>query len=95
MADERSRGVNLDLSEGRLEIRAQTADVGEALEYIPVEYKGDPVQIGFNAQCCLDFLNTVSTERVSFSLSDNESPALFHPEGDEDYRYIVMPMRLM
>jgi DNA polymerase-3 subunit beta len=40
MADERSHGVKLQLKEGKLTITAQSADVGEGKEVIPVEYKG-------------------------------------------------------
>jgi DNA polymerase-3 subunit beta len=97
MADERSHGVKIDLSSGKLSITAQSADVGEAKEVIPLDYSGDSLSIGFNAQYVLDFLGVVGTDEVLFEFKDEQSPALLRPSGDEqsDYKYVVMPMRLL
>jgi DNA polymerase-3 subunit beta len=97
MADERSHGVKFELSAGRLSITSQTADVGEAREMIPIDYEGEALSIGFNATYLLDFLNVAGTERVAFEFKDEQSPALLRPvaDDDRDYRYVVMPMRLM
>lgn len=97
MADERSHGVKVDLSAGKLGISSQSADVGEAKETIPLDYSGESVSIGFNAAYLLEFLNVVSTDDVLLELKDEQSPALLRPLGDEefDYKYVVMPMRLL
>lgn len=97
MADERSHGVKVDLSNGKLSITSQSADVGEAKELIPLDYAGDNLSIGFNAQYVLDFLGVVGTDEVLFEFRDEQSPALLRPSGDgqSDYKYVVMPMRLL
>ena len=97
MADERSHGVKFDLSSGRLNITSQSADVGEARETIPVDYNGDSMNIGFNAQYLLEFLGVAGTEEIILEFKDEQSPALMRPSGDGqyDYRYVVMPMRLV
>jgi DNA polymerase-3 subunit beta len=97
MADERSHAVKFELSSGRLNITSQSADVGEAKEVIPIDYSGEDMSIGFNAQYLLDFLGVVGTDEVAFDFKDEQSPALLKPRGDEqyDYRYVVMPMRLL
>src|SRR6185295_14141663 len=48
MADERSHGVKVELSAGKLSITSQSADVGEAKEVIPLDYNGEGLSIGFN-----------------------------------------------
>jgi DNA polymerase-3 subunit beta len=55
------------------------------------------VTIGFNAQYLLDFLNNLSAEEILFEFKDEQSPALMKPaKGDGyDYKYVVMPMRLL
>jgi DNA polymerase-3 subunit beta len=60
-----------------------------------VDYDGETVDIGFNAQYLLDFLSAVGTEEVVLELRDAESQGLLRPAGDGegDYRYVVMPMR--
>jgi DNA polymerase-3 subunit beta len=97
MADERSHGVKVDLAAAKLGISSQSADVGEAKETIPLDYTGESVSIGFNAAYLLEFLNVVSTDDVLLELKDEQSPALLRPSGDEefDYKYVVMPMRLL
>lgn len=97
MADERSHGVKVELTNGKLSITSQSADVGEAKEVIPLEYSGDNLSIGFNAQYVLDFLAVVGTDEVLFEFKDEQSPALLRPSGDgkSDYKYVVMPMRLL
>src|SRR2546423_1050613 len=40
--------LRLRFSEGSLEISAQTPDIGEASEALPVPFNGEPLEIGFN-----------------------------------------------
>jgi DNA polymerase-3 subunit beta len=96
LSSERSRAVRLSLSSGKLELGASSPDLGEARESLPVEYGGEVLEIGFNAQYLVDFLMTVGSETVSLELRDHESQGLFRPAGDGavDHRYVVMPMRL-
>ena len=97
MADERSHGIKYELGQGRLNISSQSADVGESREAIAVDYSGEDLTIGFNAQYLLDFLGVVATDEIVFELKDEQSPALMRPAGEEGehYRYVVMPMRLL
>src|ERR1044072_1439247 len=97
MADERSHGVKFELNTGKLNITSQSADVGEAKEVIPVDYNGETTNIGFNANYLLEFLGVVGTDEVMLELKDEQSPALMRPSGDGqyDYRYVIMPMRLL
>src|SRR5262249_32022098 len=97
MADERSHGVKFDLSKGRLNILAQSADIGEDRESIPLDYNGEKLNIGFNANYLMEFFGVVGTDEVIFEFKDEQSPALIRPsgEGEYDYKYVVMPMRLI
>jgi DNA polymerase-3 subunit beta len=96
MADDRSRAIRLQFQPGVLNISAQTAEEGEARESIEVEYDGAEVEIGFNAQYLMDFLNVQSEGSISFEFKDGNAAAQMRPTdaGDYDYKYIVMPMRI-
>jgi DNA polymerase III subunit beta len=96
LSSERSRAVKLSLNPDRLDLAASSPDLGEARESLAAEYKGDSVEIGFNAQYLLDFLGVAGTEAVRMELKDHESQGIFRPQGaaETDYRYVVMPMRL-
>ncbi len=95
LSSERGRAVRLSLEEGSLEVSASSPELGEARESLPVEYAGEGVQIGFNAQYLLEFLAVVGTEQVALEVRDAESQGLLRPVGEDggEYRYVVMPMR--
>ncbi|MCS6873694.1 MAG: DNA polymerase III subunit beta [Pyrinomonadaceae bacterium] len=65
MADERSRAVKLTLSDGKIEIEAESSEEGMAREEVVADYKGETVTIGFNFQYLQDFLNVISAESVA------------------------------
>jgi DNA polymerase-3 subunit beta len=96
LSDERSRTVKLSLGRSALEISASHTDLGEAHETLDVEYENDEMQVGFNYQYLLDFLETADEPDVSFEFKDSESAAQLRtqPSGDYNYRYVVMPMRI-
>jgi len=95
LSSERGRAVRLSLDDGRLEVSASSPELGEARESVPLEYAGESVEIGFNAQYLLDFLGVVGTDEVALEVKDAESQGLLRPVGEDggDYRYVVMPMR--
>jgi DNA polymerase-3 subunit beta len=95
LSSERGRAVRLSLEEGRLEVSASSPELGEARESLPLEYAGETVEIGFNAQYLLEFLGVVGTAEVALEVKDAESQGILRPVGEEggDYRYVVMPMR--
>jgi len=96
LSTERSRAVRLLLSSGKLELLASSPDLGEAREALAVEYQGTGMEVGFNAQYLLEFLQAVGGESVELELKDAESQGLLKPAAADgvDYRYVVMPMRL-
>jgi len=96
LSSERNRAIRVGLEDGQLQLSASSPDLGEARESVPIDYSGDSVEIGFNAQYLLDFLNAAGTDDVGLELRDGESQGLLRPIGDsdgDDYRYVVMPMR--
>jgi DNA polymerase-3 subunit beta len=97
LANERSRAVKFGIDSGRIEVSSQNPELGEARETIEAVYQGAALQVGFNGQYLLDFLNVTGTPEVTFELKDDSSQGLLRPAAAEDgadYRYVVMPMRL-
>lgn len=94
MSRERSNAVKIDISEGSITVSSSNPDLGEARDEISAEYKGDALSTGFNAQYLIDALSAMTSEKVNFCLKDTLSPTLLKEEGREDYRCVVMPMRI-
>ncbi len=95
-ADDRSRAVRFELTDGELKLAASGTEAGESEESIPVEYTGGKIKVGFNAQYVLDFLSAAETDAVELQFKDEESAGQLELAGQEgyDYRYVVMPMRI-
>jgi DNA polymerase-3 subunit beta len=98
VADQRSHAVRIALEKDKVEISASSSEYGEAQEALapPKAYKGEPLQIGFNAQYLLDFMGAAASGPISFEFKDDQTAGQMRPLGEEDlkYRYVVMPMRL-
>lgn len=94
MSKERSNAVRMDVGEGSLAMSSSNPDIGEARDEIEVEYNGEPLAAGFNARYLIDSLNAMTTEKVVFELKDSLSPTLLKEAGTDDYKCVVMPMRL-
>ncbi|HSK16608.1 MAG TPA: DNA polymerase III subunit beta [Gaiellaceae bacterium] len=90
---QRKSPLRLRFAEGELTVSAQTQDVGEARESLPVSYEGDPMEIGFNAEFLRDGLESVTDETVRLKLISPLRPGLLHGESD-DFLYLIMPIRL-
>jgi DNA polymerase-3 subunit beta len=95
-ADERSRAVRLKLEKGELKLSASSTETGESEDSLEIDYNGDTITIGFNAQYILEFLKAVGAGDVKLELKDAQSAGQLRPAESEDYkyRYIVMPMRI-
>lgn len=88
------KAVKLSLSEAGLIISANDPELGMAHEEINCDYRGEDLEIGFNAQFLMDFLRSTDEEEIIFNFSSGMKASLLRPGKGEDYRYIVMPLRL-
>ncbi len=97
LSDERTRAVRFQLVKGRLEISSSSGELGEANEALEVSYDGEDMQIGFNYQYILEFLDAIGeSEKIRLELKDEQSAGQLRPSEDDScrYRYVVMPMRV-
>ena len=96
LSNERSRAVKFQMDPGQVEVTSSSPEIGDARELLMVDYTGPSMQICFNAQYVLDFLNAVETEQVALEFKDDVSQAVMRPIGAEgyEYTYVIMPMRL-
>lgn len=91
---QRNAPLRMGFSDGELTVSARTPDVGEASESIPVGFGGEPLEIGFNPEFIRDGIETAESEEIVFKLISPLRPGLIEPVGDDDYRYLAMPIRL-
>jgi DNA polymerase-3 subunit beta len=94
LANQKSKAVLLNLSNGRMEISSNNPELGDAKEEIEVEYAGGDIKIGFNAKYITDILTSMNHDKIDFELNDHLSPGLMRPHNDTSYTCVVMPMRI-
>lgn len=94
LSNEKFRGVRVVLAPGTLKIICTNSEQEEAEEELEVAYQGDPLDIGFNITYLLDVLQNLSTDRVRLAFGDASSSVLVTVPEREDYKYVVMPMRI-
>ena len=90
---QRNSPLRLRFADGELTVSAQTQDVGEARESLPVPFSGEPLEIGFNAEFLRDGIESVLGDQLRLKLISPLRPAVLQGEGD-DFLYLIMPIRL-
>jgi len=92
LASDKSNSVKLIFSKNNIEIMANTPEVGEAKESVPVVYKGKEFAIAFNPEFLLAPLRNLAEDEVFLDLSDEMSPGVIKIPGP--FLYVLMPMRV-
>ena len=90
---QRNAPLRLRFAEGELTVSAQTQDVGEARETLPVPFAAEPLEIGFNPEFLRDGIESIAGDEVRMKLISPLRPAVLQGEGD-DFSYLIMPIRL-
>lgn len=91
---QRNAPLRLSFSSGELKISASTPDVGDAEEAMPAAFEGEPLEIGFNPEFLREGIESVAGDEVLLRLISPLRPGLLQPVDNEDFRYLVMPIRL-
>lgn len=94
LSNEKFRGVRFVLTEKTLRIISSNSEQEEAQEEIENDYHGPALDIGFNVNYLLDGLTCTPAQTVTFSFGDPNSSILITVPGEDEYKYVVMPMRI-
>ncbi len=92
LTNEESKGVRFSFTEDNLVLSSRAPEQGEAEIALPVDYKNEAVEIGFNPVFLIDVLRIANTEEVAFALKEPNRPGVLR-FGD-DFVYVIMPVNL-
>jgi DNA polymerase-3 subunit beta len=59
---------------------------------MPVEYEGEPIEIGFNPQFLSDALRVIRTPNFDLELGQADRPGVL--KSGADFLYVLMPINL-
>jgi len=94
LTSDKFKGVRLNIDPGTLRVAANNAEQEEAVDELDIDYSGDSIEIGFNVTYLIDALSNMSQEMIKIELSDGNSSALLTIPENDQFKYVVMPMRI-
>ena len=86
--------LRLAFAPGELTVSAQTPDVGEAQESLPVAFEGEALEIGFNPEFLRAGLEAIDDGDVLLKLISPLRPGLIESADESRFQYLIMPIRL-
>jgi DNA polymerase-3 subunit beta len=91
---QKNRPLKVALNPGEITISAETPELGDAEEKLPANFEGEELSIGFNHEFFRDGLEAIEGDEVLLRLISPLRPGLLQPVEGDDFRYLVMPIRL-
>ena len=92
LTSEESKGIKLSVSQKALVFSGSSPEAGAAEVSVPIDYSGDPIDIGFNPQFLIDVLRVMREPSFTIQLGQPDRPGLV--KGGNDFLYVLMPINL-
>ncbi|MDR2733188.1 MAG: DNA polymerase III subunit beta [Spirochaetota bacterium] len=95
LADERQNNqIRFDFQSGYAVVSVHNTDAGSYSDELAIEYAGENIEIAFNIKFLRDFFKELICEDISMEMGTPVSPVIMRPADDENYLYVVMPMKI-
>jgi DNA polymerase-3 subunit beta len=94
LSNEKYRGIRLIIKKSGLLLQAHNPEQEEAEEEVEISYSGDDIEIGFNVNYLLDAFAAIESDEIVLAVVDGNSSCLLRDPGNDECKYVVMPMRL-
>ena len=87
--------VNLDFPAGKNQVvvSSVSGQTGENINNLAAKVSGDDNSIVVNYRYLLEGLSSIESEAIKIEVIDSNTPCLVKPEQDQDYLYIIMPIK--
>lgn len=86
--------VRLAVKGETLSLSSREAEVGQAYEELTVVKEGEDLETAYQARFLTEVLRAMDSDQVEVGLGDGLRQGSITPVGDENYVYIVMPVRV-
>lgn len=94
ISTERGRAVRVQIAESVATLTVNNPNSGTATDEISVDYSGEPIEVGLNAQYLSDMVAQFPPGKITMALFDAMSPTLFTSESAAGLTGVVMPTRV-
>lgn len=86
--------VRLSMRQGGVDLSVVSQEVGEASETVDGDFGGEDLVIAFNPSYLIDGVEAVADDEVIIETADPSRPATVRAAERDDYRYLLMPVRV-
>jgi DNA polymerase-3 subunit beta len=86
--------VRLALHDGGVDLTVLTPESGRAEESVEGDFQGDDLTVAFNPGYLLDGVEAIRADTLTLEVNDPGKPALVRGEGEDEYRYLLMPVKV-
>jgi DNA polymerase-3 subunit beta len=86
--------VRLALHDGGVDLTVLTPESGRAEESVVGDFQGDDLTVAFNPGYLLDGVEAVRADTLILEVNDPGKPALVRGDGEDEYRYLLMPVKV-
>lgn len=83
-----------EASPGTLEISAQSEQTGTSEVLVDASVDGIPLLVAFNVRFLREVLEVIKADNVWLETNAANTPGLIHPQGDDHFKHIIMPMHI-
>ena len=87
--------VKISVKAAEIIVNSSSNDVGKGRESVSCVTEGASLNVAFNARYILDILKNIDAEEATIELNNSLSPVCIKPVSEEDYLYIVTPVRVV
>ena len=87
--------VKISIGSNEIKVMSSSPDVGTGEEIISCNTEGNPINVAFNAAYIMDIMKNIETEEAEINLNNSLSPVCIKPISEEEYIYIVTPVRVI
>lgn len=86
--------VILNVADENLKLSSRNSEIGNLEENIAIEFEGKDLEIAFNSRYFTEALRYFEDEYIYMNFNSNISPCVVESESDEDYIYLLLPVRI-
>lgn len=86
--------VRLSMRSGGVELTVVSQEVGHASEDVDADYDGEELTVAFNPSYLIDGVEAALGDEVVIETVDATKPATVRAPAHDDYRYLLMPVRV-
>ncbi len=92
--DSANNNIKISIGKNMATVSSIASESGSSKSEVEAKTTGEALEVAFNARYLLDVLNVMSDDDITIGFNDSSSAGTIKSEKDENYVYIIMPLKL-